>query len=304
MRLGEHSPEQVRTILAETGLILHTGPFITKISSASPELADGLSLLYSEAQMAEQAEFIDFHIRIDSPKSIRRWFSPQIYFYFDGFKPFNPFPVEQALPLFEWCLNWSISQHAHQYLIIHAAVIEKGGRAVIMPAPPGSGKSTLCAGLVNRGWRLLSDELTLLSLQDGSAVPLARPVGLKNNSIDVIRSFAPEATISAVTRDTHKGAVAMMKPPAESVRRIGERATPAWVIFPRYVADSDAELVPHSKAEACLELGENAFNYSIHGAEGFQLLTGLLDNCDCYDFSYSRLSDAVEIFSELESSRG
>jgi predicted ATPase len=31
---------------------------------------------------------------------------------------------------------------------------------VILPAPPGSGKSTLCAALVTRGWRLLSDELT------------------------------------------------------------------------------------------------------------------------------------------------
>ncbi|MET0025157.1 MAG: HprK-related kinase A [Sedimenticola sp.] len=303
MRLGDYSLEEVRDRLAGNGLVLHTGPFITHVKSRSPQLAEGLSLLYSETQAADQAAFSDFHIRVDRPNSIRRWFSPQIYFYFDGVAPFNPFPADQALPLFEWSLNWSISQHSHQYLIIHAAVIEKGGHAVIMPAPPGSGKSTLCAGLVNRGWRLLSDELTLLT-SEGMAVPLARPVGLKNNSIDVIRHFAPEAAISSVSADTHKGAVAMMKPPAESVHRMSEEAKPAWVIFPRYREGEEASLVPHSKAEACLELGENAFNYSIHGADGFRLLTRLLDSCDCYDFTYSRLSDAVEVFANLELPHG
>ena len=57
--------------------------------------------------------------------------------------------------------------HAHQYLIIHAAVVEKNGLAAILPAPPGSGKGTLTAGSVLSGWRLLSDELTLIDRLSG-----------------------------------------------------------------------------------------------------------------------------------------
>jgi len=123
---------------------------------------------------------------------------------------------------------------------------------------------------------------------------------LKNESIDVIRRFAPQAVISPVTSDTHKGSVAMMKPPADSALRVGESAQPAWVVFPKYCAGEAAKLTPHSKAKACLSLGENAFNYSIHGADGFRLLTRVLDRCACYDFSYGRLSDAVEVFSQLQ----
>ncbi len=99
--------------------------------------------------------------------------------------------------MLEWGLNWCVSAHCHQYLIFHAAVIEKSGRALILPAPPGSGKSTLCAGLVNRGWRLLSDELTLIDIASCGVVPLPRPVSLKNASIDVIRAYAPAAAIGA-----------------------------------------------------------------------------------------------------------
>ncbi len=300
MRLGELDASILKRQLRTEGISLQTGPFITQISTQAPDLIESLHTLYSDALICEYAEFSDFHISVDRPPGLRRWLQPQIDFYFDGTAPFNPFPAGQALPLFEWGLNWAISQHAHQYLIIHAAVIEKEGHAVIMPAPPGSGKSTLCAGLVHNGWRLLSDELTLLDLHNGQATPLARPVGLKNDSIEVIRRFAPQATLSPITVDTHKGAVALMKPPADSVEKSDQPAQPAWVIFPKYIAGAAATLTPHSKAKACIALGDNAFNYSIHGVNGFNLLTNMLDQCDCYDFSYSNLSDAVSIFSQLE----
>lgn len=300
MKLGDLDPAETASRLATGGLPLRIGPFVVNIRTPIPLLARGLQLLYADSPLDDAAEYADFHLGVQRPTSLRRWIRPQIFFDFDGISPFHPFPLEQALPLFEWGLNWVISQHAHQYLIIHAAVIEKDDRALIMPAPPGSGKSTLCAALASNGWRLLSDELTLLSLTDGCVIPLPRPIGLKNDAIDVMRKFSPNATIGPVTMDTHKGRVALMKPPTESLARQEEVAVPAWVVFPKYVTDAPATLTHHSRARACLELGKNAFNYSIHGANGFHLLTRILEHCDCYDFRYGKLSDAVDIFARLQ----
>jgi HprK-related kinase A len=105
---------------------------------------------------------------------------PQVLFRLDGVVPFRSLPLRHAVPIFEWGLNWCIVSRANNYLIIHAAAIEKGGHVAIMPGVPGSGKSTLTAGLVNRGWRLLSDEMALISLTDGSVTPLVRPISLEN----------------------------------------------------------------------------------------------------------------------------
>ena len=90
-------------------------------------------------------------------------------------------------------MNWCIAGHAHHYLMLHAAVLEKNGQAVILPGDPGAGKSTLTALLALSGWRLLSDEITLIDRDDGLIVPLARPVSLKNASIDVVRAFSSDA---------------------------------------------------------------------------------------------------------------
>ena len=72
--------------------------------------------------------------------------------------------MAQGFAMFEWGLNWVVANHAHQFAIVHAAAVEKDGRGFIFPGAPGSGKSTLCAALVSRGWRLLSDEMAMISL--------------------------------------------------------------------------------------------------------------------------------------------
>ena len=304
MKLLQLSPASLRKQLAGPGIWLRTGPFSLHIQSRLPRVSEGLFELYGQFEVRDAYNtFADFHVEINSPRLLRRWFRPQADFSFDGLMPFKPLPLDQAYPMLEWGLNWCISMHAHQYLIIHAGVVEKNGLAAILPAPPGSGKSTLTAGLVLSGWRLLSDELTLIDRKTGLIHPLPRPISLKNESIPIIRDFSPRAFINRASHDTAKGTVAHMRPPWESVRRQHEAARPGWVIFPKWTAHAPATLSPRSRAETFIYLADNAFNYSHLGADGFRVGTHLIDQTDCYDFQYSRLDDAVATFNRLADAR-
>jgi HprK-related kinase A len=276
------------------------GEFAIELCTSLPGVADGISLMYGSFPLSEEEGFADFHVTVASPPGLRRWFRPQVLFSHDGHIPFKPLPVQHGYALLEWGLNWCLSSHCHQYLTIHAGAIEMNGHAAILPAPPGSGKSTLCAALVQRGWRLLSDELALVSRRNGLLMPIARPVNLKNQSIDIIRSFESTAVIGEPAWETSKGTVAHMRAPEESVRRVDEAAAPAWVIFPRYEAGSTPRLTSMPKGEAFMQLADSAFNYSALGEEGFRVLADTIDRCDCFNFTYSRLDDAVETFSSLE----
>lgn len=299
MLLSELPPaERVRRLQNE-GLALRTGPFVFRIQSPIPLVHQGLDLLYAANPLAGDAEFVDFDLRLDWANGLRRWVRPQVRFLFDGTSPFEPLHVDHAYPLLEWSMNWCISTHAHQYLLLHAAVVERGGCAAILAAPPGSGKSTLCAGLIHRGWRLLSDELGMVDLVTGLLWPLARPVSLKNESIGIIRAFQPGSVFSEETLDTTKGTVALLKADPAHVARMDEPARPRWVVFPRYVRDAPATLAPRPKADSMMELGTNAFNYALLGQSGFEALSDLISASDCYDFSYGRLDDAVAVFDTL-----
>lgn len=302
MRLAELGPAEAARRLRGDGLRLQVGRFGLNIRTRLPDLVRDVIRLYAD-QRVDDRGFSDFHVSVAPPSGIRRWLRPQVEFLDDGLSPFKPLPRPQAIPLLEWGLNWCIATRAHHHLILHAAVVERGGRAAILPADPGAGKSTLCTGLVHAGWRLLSDELALVDLDSGEVHPLVRPISLKNESIEVIRARHPEVVFSQVVPDTTKGTLALVKPPRESVERNTETATPAWVVTPEYRAGAAPSLEPASRATTFMELAHNGFNYSIHGRRGFDMLGAMVDRCRCFHFVYSRLDDACAVFDDLAEAR-
>ena len=279
-------------------LYLRTGPFIIDVETSCPEIAAGIERLYDPRCVLPPSAFCDFHVEIRQPL-LRRFFRPQAVFAFDGHMPFLPAPRRHAAAILEWGMNWAISSFAHQYMIIHAAVVERHGLALVLPAPPGSGKSTLCAGLAFRGWRLLSDELTLIRPESGEIVALARPISLKNESIAVIRDFAPQAVMGDPTEGSSKGTIVLVKPPTDSIDLIDMTARPRWIVFPRYQAGAALQLTPRPRAAAFIELGQNAMNYNVLGEDGFEAMANLVEGCDVADFVYSDLEEAVRYFSTL-----
>ncbi len=299
MKISTLTRKQLQRQLSTEGLQIVLPPFQVKLWSDCPAMARDIHLAYADFDYEPTSGFCDFHLQI---RQERHWLKPwetMARFYFDDRPSFVPLPARQAFTMFEWGLNWCIAAHAHQYLIIHAAVVEKNGQAILLPAPPGSGKSTLCAAMIQRGWRLLSDELALLDLKENRVFGMARPVNLKNASIEVIRHFAPQAQLTIAVPDTTKGTISLLKPPIESVDRVLEPATPCLIILPQYKAGSPTLLEAQSGSQVFLLLAEQSFNYDIHGERGFHRIGQLIDACDCYQLSYSQLDDAIATLDHL-----
>lgn len=299
MRIADLAQREIDRALRGQGLAFRCGPFHYRVRSAIESVGTGLARLYADHGLIGDEAFVDFDIEIARSRGIRRWVRPQARFLFDGHSPFEPLPAGHAFPLLEWGMNWCICSLSMEHLVLHASVVERGGKAAILPAPPGSGKSTLCAALIHRGWRLLSDELALISLHDANLVPLCRPVSLKNESIALLRAFAPGAVFGEVTPDTNKGAVGHLKPPRAHVERSHEPVLPRWVVFPRYAAGAEPEMSPRPKAESMLELGRNAFNYGLLGRSGYEALAEVVERSQCFRFTYSALDDAIASFERL-----
>ena len=288
MKLRTLSAKQIRSQLGSSdGLAFRAGRFSISVRSSIPSIAEGIQLLYAASELIPIPQ-VDFHVCLSRSSGIRKFIFPQVQFFLNGITPFSPLPYAQALPLLEWGLNWCITNHYHECLVMHAAVIEKNGQAVILPGSPGSGKSTLTAALVSKGgWRLLSDELTILSLNGQNILPNPRPVSLKNQSIPIVKAYAPERAFSPSIHDTIKGTVGHMVAPEESVAQFHQLASPAIILFPKYQQGVETELTRISRGETFIRLADNSFNYSILGADGFHAIAGLLNQVDCFDYQYN-----------------
>jgi len=135
--------------------------------------------------------------------------------------------------------------------------------------------------------------------EDGMLLPIPRLIPLKNESIDVIRQFCPDAVIGPSFYKTRKGTVAHVRPPEDSIHRMDEPAKPRWLIFPRWVANAPLSLEPIPKSQAFLMVATNAFNYEVLDQTAFRLVTDMVKDCDCYSLVYSDLNQAVTAIDEL-----
>ena len=298
-KVGDLSPRALKNILTNSGLAFKIGSFDVCLHTGLSQVAQDLQQQYGEYELCDETDLIDFHVTVQPPFAHRRWLRPQVNFYLDANTPFKPLPLAQCFAMFEWGLNWCIASNAHHFLNIHAAVVERDGRALVLPGAPGNGKSTLCAALVSQGWRLLSDEMTLVSLKDGLIYPVPRPISLKNESIDVIRSLSPDVHIGRVVTDTAKGTIAHMRPPAYCVAAAAQAVSPAFIVFPRYRKGAHTRLTKMGRGRALLAVADQSFNYHILGTEGFAAVSDLVEQSDCYEFIYENLSEAFSVMEGL-----
>ena len=289
----EPVPGDVRSAMSGGGVWLDLGLLTVRVRSTVPELAAPLCSVYPGMVEIAPRDWADLHVELAEGAGPRRWLRRQSRFTCDGERPFEPFPADHALPLFEWGTNWVLARRMNDVLLLHAGVLERDGLALVMPALPGSGKSTLTAALSLRGWRLLSDEFGAFDPQTNQFRAVLKPVALKNRSIEVIRAFEPTAVLGPEFAKTRKGTVAHLAPSAAAVALRGVPASPGAVVFPRWQSGSATQWLPARPKVVFTTLAFNAFNYAAMGASGFQAVVRLTRRCPAWQLIYSDLDDAL-----------
>lgn len=288
-------PDDLERALAGRGLWLDIGAATLRVRSSSSAFVAQFQAVYGQMPFVDTCNWADVHVELKPPAGLRRWIRPQVVLQCDGRELFDPFPADSPLPLFEWGCNWMIAHRLNDLLLLHAGALERDGFALLLPATPGSGKSTLTAALSQRGWRLLSDEFGAFDPQTGEFRALLKPIALKNESIEVIRAFAPDAIMGPRFPKTRKGTVAHLAASADTVARRHEAARPGAVVLPRWQAGSSTRWEPLDGHMLFAALAFNAFNYTVLGADGFRAAVHLVRQCPAWQLVYSDLDDAIAI---------
>jgi HprK-related kinase A len=291
--LADSALASIKAALAAQGLWLDLGASTLRLRGRAPALAAQLQAAYGRYPFVTQPQWSDLQVAVEPSAGMRRWMKPQVVFQCDGAQPFDPFPADHALPLLEWGSNWMLANRMSHLLLLHAGVVERNGGALIMPALPGSGKSTLTAALSLSGWRLLSDEFGAFDPALRQFRAVLKPVALKNQSIAVIRAFSPQARFGPEFPKTRKGTVAHLAATEDAVARRHETAVPRAVVLPQWREGSPTRLERVAPKDVFGALAFNAFNYKLLGEVGFDGVLHLARHCAAYQLIYSDLHDAL-----------
>lgn len=280
-------------------MYLVTGAYTFHLRLRGESLVRDVATMYGAYRVEDPAAIADASVCIEPRRSWRRPARLGIRVRIDDRRELEGATIDASYAALESALNWSVALSDLAPLLVHAAVVERDGRALMLAGPSGTGKGTLCAALVCSGWRLFSDEMAIFRPDDGTLMPNPRPVSLKNDSIDIVRTAYPSAYIGETIHGTPKGNVAYMRAPRSSVLRCDETAAVATVIEPIYEPGAATAARQMSKLEAFRFLTSNAVNYTAMLQVGFDTMTAIAERCKCFELTYSQLDEAIATIAEL-----
>lgn len=232
--------------------------------------------------------FCDFTVRLEAEQLWRRRLRPSVAIRGDFTLPnAAPMALAHGLLAAEMGMNLQMALGCRRFLLLHAASVERGGRALLMTGLSGSGKSTLAAWLGERGWRLMGDEFALLDLEEGWLHPFPRAVSLKNEAIAVLEAIVPAARLGPRLDGTPKGTIRHLRPREDAIAGTTDPARPALILFPRFGRDLAAAARPVGAAEVFVRLTQASTNYTALGERGFRALTNLVGAVPAVALDYS-----------------
>jgi len=278
-------------------LSIQIGPVAFRIGSAWAQPLDALARLYAAYPEPEDG-ICDFTVRLEAEKPWRRYFRPSVAIRGDYILPdAAPLSLAHGLLAAEMGMNLQMALGQKRYLLLHAATVEKNGRALIMTGESGAGKSTLAALLGERGWRLMGDEFALLDMDSGMLLPFPRAVSLKNGAIAVMEAQVAPGRFGPRLEGTPKGDIRHMRPNRNALSRMGEGAMPALILFPRFGAAQAVRSV--GAAEIFMRLTQASTNYVSLGRRGFDSLTRLIANNPALAIDYPDTDSAIGLVDDF-----
>ncbi|HEV2551848.1 MAG TPA: PqqD family peptide modification chaperone [Stellaceae bacterium] len=206
--------------------------------------------------------------------------------------------TNEVVPVVIYGLLDGLLRRSANSIAFHASAARRNGRCVLLAAPAGSGKSTLCAALLSRGYEFIADDVVLV---DGMTlglrgVPL--PVSLKIGSWSPLMNAYPQLEVAAVHLRPDGKAVKFLVPPA--IAPADESHAVAAVIFPRFISGTEVELRGVDQSLALHRLVSEASTPSLRlSADRFADLASFLRPTSCWELRFSALAPAVDAIDQI-----
>jgi hypothetical protein len=190
----------------------------------------------------------------------------------DSCEPLMPYLKEEILLQF--------MRARPDLLWIHAGAVERNGRALLIAAASGQGKSTLTTLLLDYGWKLMSDDVAPVRMDTDEVLPFYQsPL----RRLDPGREVTGEE-VSALERES-------IEVPGRLLRR--NPAQVGAIVFPMFTHGVSAALTNLKRGDGALELLRNARNFADHRGAAVERAAAFARSVPMFQLCYGSAKDAV-----------
>ncbi len=160
-------------------------------------------------------------------------------------------------------------------LFLHAGMVSWGDAALLLPAAPGSGKTSLTLALARAGFAYHSDEFVMLVGEELRARGIPVPATVKQSAWALVEEDFPELAGAPAHQRVDGQICKYLPPPAVAGAPPAEHPLAVrWLVFPRFQPGKAAQLRPLPRLQALERLFDQCL--ALPAALDRALVEGLL----------------------------
>lgn len=191
----------------------------------------------------------------------------------------------------------AVPEKVRDFLMLHAGAVARDGAAVVMPAPPDVGKSSLVTALLLReeGFGYLSDEVGAVDPITTQLWPFQKHISLDRDAVARLPGLEERlADDRPLTGELRQRFVR----PADVGSEVARPAPLHWVVFPTPHRGGPPSLRPLGRAETVSRLASLSFNLYRYQERGVVLLSRVAEEVESFELNGGSPSERAALLSE------
>jgi hypothetical protein len=194
-----------------------------------------------------------------------------------------------------WDIQYAASLFIRSYLALHAGVVATDGGAVLLPGPQESGKSTLTAALLTKGFQYLSDEVAALDPVTGKAFPYPRLLHLSAKAIEGFPGLASRIEDGGLRS---RGRFERTLRPEDLGASVSGPVPIQAIVLLTRDREGEPRMTRMPRSETVEKMAENAFNLHLYGARGVVFLSRIAADAETYVLEGGTAIERAELLRE------
>ena len=207
--------------------------------------------------------------------------------------------ISAVLPRLEAAVNYQVMTKRRAFFQLHAGVMSCRDHAVVFTGSSGTGKTTLAAALLSRGWKYLCDEFALIDPDSMQVLPFPKPLSIKESGIERIACMNLPLCSHRWRNGKSDRRLSYILPLDVRPDCIGDPGLVKTLLFmtrheriPQYCRRLEAP-------EAAMTIYRLGLNTEELGRRGFNAAVALAKQAQCYQLNLGSVEQGCELLESL-----
>ncbi len=208
--------------------------------------------------------------------------------------------LAELLPRVQDCIRIAYYRSTDYLISLHSAALYFNKIPLILPAASGSGKSTLSTYLMyQKNFEFLTDEVVMID-KNSSIYPIPMAITIKEGSWKVLESF--DITLNHLSVHKRFDGQCLRFLPPRQIATENLKIDGAYLIFPRYVADTSTKIESLSTLETLNMITESGYEvFDSFDQTTVEQWINIIERLKKYTITYSNMEEAQQHIERLMS---